>query len=346
MRKVKNIVKKVLIVCGFVLITSVDVYAEEDVSTREVMIEKLVDNGYTISTADALSEEDLEQIYLALCGGKEVEISTCVEEIDNLELIEEFMSCEEEELQDMGMNANEIKDMQEEITALIDMTDEKLISTYGLDSTEVKMLRQVYENAEINKNTEKLDDDEVEEVVASGSISASKLSYTQTVTKNKGNKPNYDVKLSYSWTTPYGLSCFNDKIVVAWGGNLNCKECEGTADYYGVNLLVTKWKGKKLRSSDMSIDITPNTGIIFTFKQAKGIGSNGNWAKTKKGRASFVLYQTKKQGYETTLVSRYCHRIISIKSSSISISSSGAGASISIGGGWDKSKQQSSVVAY
>lgn len=96
----------------------------------------------------------------------------------------------------------------------------------------------------------------------------------------------------------------------------------------------------------MTTDVTPNAGVQFTFPQSYGTCSNGNAAKTKSGFASFTLYQTKKQGYDTTLISNYCHRVVSVQSASISISASGPSVSLSIGGDWDTTTQKQTMLAY
>lgn len=309
------------------------------------MVATLTEAGYSEETAEALDYDDMVLIYESIKNENEINITTCAFEADNLSDMEEFLNYEEEELLSMGLTQEEIEETNEQLEEILSLEDCQLEEVYGMDETEIKMLRMVEENAnsDSENDTEKVIENEV---VASGSISSSKLTYTQTVVKNSTTLPNYKVTLSYAWSSPYFVACFSDKIVVGWGGNLNCKNYSGTANYYGLNLIGSSWNGGQLSSKSMSAEVSPNIGIQFSFKQYNGYDKYGNGAKSKNGSASFTLYQTKKQGYDTTLVSVYCHRVVSIQSAGISFSSSGVSVSLSIGGAWDQSSQKKTTVGY
>jgi len=90
----------------------------------------------------------------------------------------------------------------------------------------------------------------------------------------------------------------------------------------------------------MEIEVSPNKGIEFFFPQSKAD------CKTKRGIAKFMLYQTKERGYDTQLVSQYCHRVFSIESADISISATDVGASIGITTAWDVSPQKQKMIGY
>lgn len=324
--------------------TTGTVLADDEQKSYDNMISKLVSAGYTKDTAIALDYDDVVLIYESLESGKELTIDTCATEVDNLSNIENFLSCNEEQLLEIGISQDDINTTTEQLENMLSLEDKKLEDVYNLDKTDVKMLRIAEQNAERNKVEEPTDKVIDNEVTASGSISSSKLTYTQTAVSNSKSKPNYTVKLSYSWKSPYMLGGFNEKIVAAWGGNLNCKNYTGTAKYYMTNAWGTKWKSNQIASTKMSTVITPNAGITFGFPQSKGFSMNKKGGLSKTGSASFTLYQTKKKGYDTTLISYFCHRVISLSSAGISISSSGP--SVSIGKAWNKSSQKKSIIHY
>lgn len=306
---------------------SLNAFAKDD-----SVIETLVKNGYTYDTASALTDKEAKAIYDAINCGKEVQVDTCIFEIDNLEVIRNFLSMSDEELNSYGFSNEEIKTAKDEIISLATKSDKELIEDCGLNDVEVKLLKMIYceyLNGELNSRPK-----EVNNVSASGTISSSKMTYTQTATSNSSTLPNYTVNISYAWITPYQLAIFVDNIVVAWGGGLNSKDYNAVARYY--NFTNTAW-GTYREGIGMGRDVTPNTGIIFKLPQCVNTG------KTKSGSVSFTLYQTKKEGKETTLISNYCHKVIAV-TGGISISASGP--SITIGTGWDKTPQRQSVIGY
>ncbi len=314
---------------------------------HDEMIDALVEEGYTEETAEALSEEDLEYVYSGIESGDLVDVYTCSMEVDNLAEIEAFYSYSEEELIAMGIDEEAIQETEEQLEEMYNMNNSQLEQEYGLDEVDAKLFRKAVENGKAANVEERSYGKELENPVsASGSITSSEMSYTQSVTSNSSTLPNYTVKLSYTWKSVYALAVYNDKIVAAWGGNLNSKSYSTTAKYYNWSTVGGSFGSTKVKTKSMTVDVTPNAGVEFTFPQSYGTCSNGNAAKTKTGSASFTLYQTKKQGYDTTLISNYCHRVISVKSASISISASGPSVSLSIGGAWDKTSQKKTTIAY
>ena len=307
-----------------------------------LMIDKLVEAGYHKDTAEALSDDELKDVYNGIVEGKDISIVTSSTEVDNLSEIEAFLSSTENELIELGIDRKEIKETKKALYKLFEKKDSEIIEEYGFDKTEVKLLRKAKENAQKNKqkNSKKIKN----QVNASGSISSSKLSYTQTVVNNSTKKkPNYRATLSYSWKKAYMLAPFKDEIVVGWGGSLNCKKYEGKASYRRYDDTL-KWTGRGASTfKNMNTEVTPNAGIEFIFPQSVNTPTNNT--KSNSGSASVTVYQTKKQGYETTLISRYCHKVLKL-GGGISISASGPSVSISVGEAWDKSAQKKAVIGY
>lgn len=264
--------------------------------------------------------------------------------------MEELCSYTDEELVEQGADIAAIEDARAEVDAMYNMTNKELKKVYGMDEVESMLFKDAVESGKkilagdkrvAQKNTECL-------VTASGSITSSEMEYTQTVTnKSTKKKPIYDVVISYTWKSVYSLAIFDDEIVVGWGGGLNLSNASGTAKYY-------EWKkcgeefGSYYKKKNMSIEETIQAGVEFIFPQSiSGKHWYSNLPKTKSGSCKFTISQTKKQGYESKIISRYCHRVIAIKGFGIGIDSSGvANVSLDIGSAWDKTSQKSSKINY
>lgn len=347
-RKLKRYLGTVLSVC-MILNANCIVNAADNNGLKDLKIDELVAHGYTIDTAEALSEKDLDEVYQSICNGKTVNVYTCAMEVDNLEEIENYLSCTQKELIDMGLTEKEIAEADEQIEEIVSSSDQQLEQKYKMSKAQIKMLRKSVENGIHNKNIKKKDikkKDIKNKVSASGSITSSEMTYTQSIIDNSTyTKPNYSVKLSYTWKSVYALAPFTDEIVAAWGGGLNSKNHTGTAKYYTWSTIGGNFNTCKNQKT-MSSTLTPNAGVEFKFPQSNGGGIIDNAYKTKTGSASFTLYQTKRDGKETNLISNYCHRVISVGGAGISISASGPSVSLSIGTAWDKTSQKKTVIGY
>lgn len=244
----------------------------------------------------------------------------------------------------MGGDLESIVNTRKELIASTNKSVEQISQEKDVSLTEAKYYKKAIEKGlsdvtnETYKKTNNL-------VTASGSISTSKLKYEQKVTPKSTKLPNYQVKLSFIWDSPFTLIRFTDEVVVAWGGGLNTKNETYLVNYYNCG---SKWT-TKYKTNKMSKKTTPNTGIEFSFPQAVATPqtiTNNTHALAKSGEIEFVLYQTKKEGKDTKIVSRYCHRVISVGSASIGISASGPNVSISIGGAWDTSPEKDNIIKY
>ena len=92
---------------------------------------------------------------------------------------------------------------------------------------------------------------------------------------------------------------------------------------------------------------TVQAGIEFIFPQSVTPKDTLDFDyKTRSGYAQFTLYQTKKQGYDTKVLSNYCHRVISVGSASIGFSVSGPSVGLSIGSAYDTTEQKKSSISY
>lgn len=326
------------------MLFSSNVYASE--SSAESKLDSdinyeqlLIKNGYNSEMVDNMDDNSKKIIGDALDENPEnVDLQSTCMQIDSFGEMEEVLSIKEEDVSEDDLEY--YKEYVKSIEELSEKSDKKLISENNMSKAQTKIFREIVEDSNaINdnkKNSEK-------EVTASGSISSSKLSYDQSVVnQSKNKKPKYTVCIVFTWKSPFEIGCFNDKICCAWGGNLATGYSAATAkyyDWYGViyNRIWGKYKGNKvLKFEETAI----NKALIYSIPQG-----NGKGAKVKTGAMIFYLYQnTKNKGRATKVISRYCHKVISLKSDAISVSKSGI--SFSIGGAYDKSSQASSSITY
>ncbi len=314
---------------------------------QEDLKKALFKKGYSLENIEVFPETEKKELASALNKDPNaVDIKTSVLETDNLAEIESFMSATDEELISMGANPSKIETTRRELEDLYTKNTEQLAKEKNISVTEAKFFKKAIEKGLNAKHQNKNRKDIKNPVTASGSISSSTLTYTQAVTnKSSTTKPEYSVSIQYVWKSVYALAVFNDKIVAAWGGGLNTKNISGRASYcdWGpINGWATFNKYQYMTKKE-----TPQAGIEFTFPQSVyPAAGKSNMSKTKAGYACFTLYQTKKQGYSSKIVSNYCHRVISVSSASIGINASGPSVSLSIGKAWDTSPQRASTIGY
>lgn len=170
------------------------------------------------------------------------------------------------------------------------------------------------------------------------------MEYTQDVFKQSTSSgPAYRVYLSYNWKNVYALALFDDKIAVAWGGGLNLKDYSSVILYYDWNEVGGNFGDFYTRIAATKEE-TIQAGVELEFPQALYIKLTTTRPKTKAGFIQFTLYQTQFQGYDTKVISRYCHKVISVGGSSIEISVAGPAVSMDIGYGYDKTAQAESTI--
>lgn len=309
-----------------------------DSPSRAEIDEVLVKNGYSIETAKALNDVDAQQVWKDIEEGKEVSISTSTMDIDNFKVVEAILSHSDEELLNEGFTKDDIEMNRKEIEKMFSMTDLELQKTYGLTSSDVSALKAIGQSTKAGV----LHDNSRVVATPKGSISTTTLTYTMAVTNNStSSAPNYRVVCSYNWSKVFALASFKDCITVGWGGGMNSKNESGTAKYYTITN--SGW-GTQKSTKSMSKTAKVNKGMVFEFPQ--GYYYNNNVAvKSKKGSASLTVYQTKKVGKDTKIISQYGHGRVNANVD-ITISVSGPSISVSLGTGYDKSPQVSKKVVY
>ena len=342
-----------------------------DPANREQMLKCVISKGYLRDTAEALSEDDLRELYQSIKKGESVSIKNCSMEVDNLAEIEALLLRERD-----GTAGKQEQQCAAEVRQVLKCSDDYLKEQYGFSDAEIKALRSVAENigqkdrfrgvalsgdvygntsnngragtvtADVKNTVPDSGDDAVEDdVEAAGSISGSKLSFTQAVTnKSKKKSCQYNVKVSYKWKKAYSITSFSDYIAVGWGGQMSSKKEKGSSSYY--RYFGSKWRNKKYPYNPVKMRKTaqPNKGCYFEQKQMRS-NKNSTPFKAKKGSVSLTVFQSGKPKKATKIVSQYLHRTWRL-SSTIGIAGSGPSVNIAAKKGYDKSAQLDTNVKY
>ncbi len=337
--KVK-ILSVILAVSTILSLGSVTAFAAETPDYISILVE----NGYTTETAEVLPVEDQKEIAeKLLTNPNAVDIATLSMEVDMLSEVEAFFEYSEEDLIAMGASEEKIAETKDELLYYYGLSDANLAKALNVNSIEASMFKKAIEAGMASDEDNKMNK---KGVSASGSITSSEMTYTQSKTDNStSSAPSYAMKLSYTWKEVYALAVFDDKIVAAWGGGLNTKSISSSAKYYNWSSVGGSF-GTHYKSKSMSKTETVQAGIEFEFPQSVYKDLVSNYPKTKTGYAKFTLYQTKFQGYDTKVLSNYCHKVISIGGGSIDISASGPSVGLSIGYGYDTTAQKATTIRY
>jgi len=170
--------------------TSSICYAKSDES---IDIDKVLSKfGYSDELIKVWPTEDKEKVAKAILDNPDnVSFSTCVMEIDNISEIESIVNTSDEELISAGVSEDKIKEMRKEINNIRNANDSELKEEYGVDDTEIKVLRKA-----LTVNPDYKIKDIENKVTASGSISTATMTYTQNgINYSSGTLLNIIMKL-------------------------------------------------------------------------------------------------------------------------------------------------------
>lgn len=304
---------------------------KDSLSTEEMKaIQTFLANGYSEKQLSDFTMDFIVDIAKDLKNDpNSVEISTQVQNFDEIENVEIAVNLSETELvNECGLTRAEAKKIKNQINSLQKMSRAEKKANYNMNNDEVAVLEKALKpqkNYKPNKNVD-------EKVTLSSSISSSKLSYTQAVSDYSTTKsPKYKVKISFNWKKCYYWGDFSDTVAVAWGGGLNYKSSSKSVTYYNVYGIwpAFTWASKSKGTKSPSASESPNKAVKYTFGQSYS-SSMSNIARAKKGSFSLYISNTKKKGYKTNVVSRYCHKKIGVGSINVS-----GTPSISVSGSYD-----------
>lgn len=309
-------------------------YASANTTSIDEVDKILVDFGYDKDDLAYYHEERKIKLAEAIkINPESVSKETTYMRVDNIGLIEYYTNTSDQKLSEDGFEQKQIEKIRKKLDKLKAISESELMATYNLSKGEAKLIKKALKKNPNYKLPKKYGK---KEVTTSGTISTSDLSFTMSVVnRSTSTAPSYDVDLHHNWKSPFFFDIVSDNVAAAWGGNLDVKNVGGLTFYYNGNF----WTGYKSPWGSLWTygEVTPNTGIVFAFKQSKDYGS----AQAKSGNYWFTVFQTKKQGYSTSIVSQYAHKIATV--SNVTVSKT---PGINIGWGFDKSPQQRINIIY
>ena len=294
----------------------------------------LLEAGYTPEVLQELSTVQKKEFYDSYKNGL-ASVDTVVMEIDTLRNIDDYVDMSYDEKLQNGLEKSEIQKMDKQIEQLRNMSDRELIDIFQTDKVGVRLIHDALKPDCSYYSTEE------EDIVASGSIASSELTFSQSVIdKSTKKKCKYKVRIEFNWKKWYFCGCFSDCIVIGWGGNLTQSTEKSSVKYYGQKF--NKFDSSRFSSGKMTYkEITINAGGQYSFSQCDTWGN-----KAKKGNAVFYLSQKGKKNKTTKIISEFAHRVISVSSPSIGVSKEGPSASITINTAYDSSAQNQNIITY
>ncbi len=282
----------------------------------------------------------IEMATLATTNPEEISIVKTTNAIDNIESIENAVNLSDEELKNVcGLTDDEICALRKNLNNQRKLSDQELREKYLLTDVEIRIFREILKE----KDNYRVPQINEREVTLSSTISSSYLTYYHIVTNLSGmSNVKYNVIVSFLWKKPCWNELFEDVIAVTWGGELlyDASSVSKSVSYQNAIGVYPNWVwyGDIVATKSPATDITIGEGVKFSFPQKSGVYLV-NGSRIKDGLICFQIGNSSKENKSTQIVSKYCHRIISVKSASISFSN----VSISVGGAYETTDDDDNV---
>ncbi|MCK1999106.1 hypothetical protein MPH47_18075 [Psychrobacillus psychrodurans] len=309
-------------------------FASENTLTNEEVDKILINFGYEKEELPYYFEQNKLDLAQAIQENPEnVQKSTSYLRVDNIGLIEYYTNTSDQEILENASPEN-LKAIKEKLNKIDSKSVDELMKENDFSEGEAKLVKSALKKNPKYKAPKKFGK---KEVTTSGEISSSDLAFTMSVNnKSTTTAPSYDVTLNHNWQNPYFFDIVKDNVAAAWGGNLDVKNISALVYYNKGNWYSGKY-GAGVGSFAPGSTVSPNTGIVFEFDQSKQDAA----VQAKSGNYWFTVFQNKKQGYSTTLVSQFAHKILTV--SNVTVSNT---PSIVIGLGKDESPQKKANINY
>ena len=278
---------------------------------------------------DVMPESDIQDLVAAyIADPNSVEVSTSTFEIDVLSEMQTFSSKSRSELLALGYTKEQISRGKEIIDAYNEASDEELLGT-GMKQEEINTLRTVLSSDS--------------SIVPRGQISSARLTFTQTSTDySSSSMANYLIGIYFNWSSPYIWTIYEDKIVVAWGGDLKHVQDYQSILYYETTFFQTEYTSCAGVADASYEEIAVNAMGMYTFHQGYSNVVLGESGVVKSGSLRYQLYQTTNSGRVSKAIAYYAHQVAQY-TGSISFTGTGVAPAISIGTGYDTIYAESGI---
>ncbi len=287
--------------------------------------------GFPEEIIKEMSSEDAQEFIASYQYDPDsVSVSTTVMEVDVLADIQSYLSYSYNEKLEMGLTDAQIDHLDAKIQSYRDMSDVELQDEFNVSGDQLNYVRSILDPNSTPDSAISL---------ASDTIPKSKLTFTQAVKDYSTSRlKNYYITVYFNWNSMPFYDVFEDKIVVAWGGNFVQAELEQTINY----LDNENWDDIVFSRLAVYNEESINVGGYYSFEQSI---YEGNKAGTvQNGTIRFSLAQANPQGNMTKVISQYAHQQLSIGGNSISVSCTGLSPTIEIGTAYATSPQEPDII--
>ena len=177
------------------------------------------------------------------------------------------------------------------------------------------------------------------DVMPLATITDSDLIFTQAAVSNDpATGVSYTVAIDFSWRTYNTMWNYEDKVVVAWGGNLYQTSKSAYVRYYYPGTSAGTWGDYSSQRNIQYTETAVNAGGYYSFAQFYPSSSS---ISVKYGSIMYTLAQANATATtQTKVLAQYARQAMQT-TGSINISGSGPSVSIAIGTGYNTSKQVS-----
>lgn len=334
MKAFYNIARK--IVCCMMLFAFIisgnaigSVYYVSD-SQRSILEEM----GLPDSIIDIMPMEDILLLLSAYQENPEkVHVSSDKVTFNPLEKISQYMSMSTEEKIQSGFTENDISQIDQQISEFREMSNEGLISL-GIPANEVDMYRQTLQSGIVP--------------YGEGDITESEMDFSLVVYNQSDTEgPKYQAFVYFNWIQPFFMTELEDKVIVAWGGDLVLQSHSAVVTYRGYS------NGAWDASSDpqsvpYSDDLSAlNESGYYYFDQSDMYARRSQY-----GRFAFTLDQIGYVNKKSKLVVQYAHQVFAITGVNAGISINfisgefGPEVSLDISTAYDTSRQCPEIIIY
>lgn len=281
---------------------------------------------------EVLPADEVDRLVSAyLQNPDSVEVSTSTLEVNVLEEMSVFVRNSDEELLEMGYSEAQISRANEIIAMYNNSSDDELLAS-GLSEIELNYLRAA------------LDPDS--EILPQGQIPSSKLTLTQTVTDYcSSNYTNYFINVSFKWDTPYAWDSYEDKVIIAWGGDLAHESVSQSISYWSKNTLNTQFANFKEVANASYAETDVNRMGMYIFPQGYyqiSTATDSRASIARSGNIRYELYQNGFQNRHSKVLAYYAHQILTL-TGSILFTGDTVNPSVTINQGYDYLHTESKI---
>lgn len=322
-----------IITIFIILFGSINSYATEN--NLEEKIDFITNLGYPRLAIETMEPSYINELYNeAYKNPNTLNISWGVMEIDNIEQIQLAVNLDDTELKSIGYSEQDIKKIRSTIDKINDTINKS--SNKNFSNMEKKLLKKALKKNDSFKR--KIIN---EKATLTSEISTTKFILSQSISSLSTNNPDYEVYISWQWKDPYFWDVWEDKIVVAWGGDFNHDRSYyrdyAYSNYYNIFGIwpAFSWASYSEKDNHSVKEIASN-GIEWSNDQSNSID------RMRYGYQRFRIYKNNTAGEDTMVTSQYLHRTLSAGDFSISLS----GPSINAGSSWDYSEQGVNTIEY